>query len=59
MDYSENSKAGRSDISHQHEEKMLRGKRLRVCTLIVRTLNDLGDKELLDAELRKFNIRIA
>ena len=39
--------------------KMLRGQRHRVCTLNVRTWNDLGGKELLDAELRKFNIRIA
>ena len=39
--------------------KMLRGERLGVCTLNVRTLNQLGGKELLDAKLRKFNIRIA
>ena len=39
--------------------KMLRGQRLRVCTLNVRTLNALGGKELLAVELRKFNIGIA
>ena len=30
-----------------------------MCTLNVRTLNDLGGKELLDVELRKFSIWIA
>ena len=38
---------------------MLHGESLRVCTLNVRSLNDLGGKELLDKELTKFNIGIA